>query len=85
MGGRELSESADAANDHQRANAYAFADAGAAVVIEEPNLLPGIFMQQVKTILTDNDVRVKMSAASKKFFVPNAAEKIAEEVLKMAA
>ena len=33
----------ESANDHQRINAYEFAKTGAAVVIEEGNLLPGIF------------------------------------------
>ena len=75
----------DSANDHQRANAYAFADTGAAVVVEEANLLPGIFLQQMNSILSDTARRTKMSAASEKFFVPNAADRIAEEVVKMAA
>jgi UDP-N-acetylglucosamine--N-acetylmuramyl-(pentapeptide) pyrophosphoryl-undecaprenol N-acetylglucosamine transferase len=72
----------------QRANAYAFADTGAAVVIEEGNLLPGIFMNELKKILSSvssADLRAKMSAASAKFFVTGAAETIAEEVLKMGA
>jgi len=73
-----LSESA---NGHQQLNAYAFAKAGAAVVIEEGNLLPGIFINQVKVILANADLRAKMSAASRQFFVPDAAEKIAGEIL----
>jgi len=79
---------ADSANGHQRANAYAFADTGAAVVIEEGNLLPGIFLNELKKILSSAssaDLRAKMSAASAKFFVAGAAETIAEEVLKMGA
>lgn len=68
-------------NDHQRANAYEFAKSGGAVVIEEANLLPGIFLNQLRAILTDQDVRAKMSAASRAFFVPDAADKIALEIL----
>ncbi len=71
----------ESANDHQRVDAYEFASAGAAVVIEEANLLPGIFFTQLKTILTDNDLRAKMSAASLAFFIPGAAEKIAEGLM----
>ena len=75
----------DAANDHQRANAYAFAEAGAAVVIEESNLLPGIFLNELNKVLTNSDVRKKMSEASAKFFTPGAAESIADEVMRMGA
>jgi UDP-N-acetylglucosamine--N-acetylmuramyl-(pentapeptide) pyrophosphoryl-undecaprenol N-acetylglucosamine transferase len=76
---------ADSANDHQRVDAYEFAKNGAAVVIEEANLLPGIFFIQLKNIITDNDLRAKMSVASSAFFIPDAAEKIAEELIAMGA
>ncbi len=74
-----------AANDHQRINAYEFAKMGAAVVIEEENLLPAIFLRQVKSILADAALRQKMSSASTKFFKPGAAEVIAQEVLRLAS
>jgi UDP-N-acetylglucosamine--N-acetylmuramyl-(pentapeptide) pyrophosphoryl-undecaprenol N-acetylglucosamine transferase len=76
---------ADAANDHQRTNAYEFAKNGAAIVIEEANLLPGIFLGQLKKILSDDALRAKMAAASAQFFIPNAAEKIAQELLRLGA
>ncbi len=72
---------AESANDHQRANAYAFAKTGAAIVIEESNFLPGIVLPTLKNLLTDNAVREKMSAASAAFFTPGAAERIAQELL----
>lgn len=72
---------AESANNHQNLNAYAFAKTGAAVVIEESNLLPGIFLGQLKSILENDAVRVKMGAAARGFFIPGAAEKIAEEIL----
>lgn len=72
---------AESANGHQRINAYEFAKGGAAVVIEESNLLPGIFLGQLKSILGDQALRAKMSAASSQFFVPDAAAKIARELL----
>ena len=71
----------ESANDHQRVDAYEFAAVGAAVVIEEANLLPGIFFTQLKNILTDSDLRAKMSAASLAFFIPGAAEKIADGLM----
>ncbi len=72
---------ADSANDHQRVDAYEFAKNGAAIVIEEANLVPGIFFAELKKILTDSDLRAKMSAASSAFFIPGAAERIAEELM----
>jgi UDP-N-acetylglucosamine--N-acetylmuramyl-(pentapeptide) pyrophosphoryl-undecaprenol N-acetylglucosamine transferase len=71
----------ESANDHQRVDAYEFANTGAAVVIEEANLLPGIFFTQLKNILMDADLRAKMSAASLAFFIPGAAEKIADGLM----
>ncbi|HVM76551.1 MAG TPA: UDP-N-acetylglucosamine--N-acetylmuramyl-(pentapeptide) pyrophosphoryl-undecaprenol N-acetylglucosamine transferase [Candidatus Paceibacterota bacterium] len=75
----------ESANDHQRKNAYEFSAAGGGAVIEENNLLPGIFLSQLKTMLTNSDLRAKMSAASAKFFIPGAAEAIADGILAMAA
>jgi UDP-N-acetylglucosamine--N-acetylmuramyl-(pentapeptide) pyrophosphoryl-undecaprenol N-acetylglucosamine transferase len=74
---------AESANDHQRVDAYEFAKSGAAIVIEEANLLPGIFFTQLKKILDDDALRAKMSAASFAFFIPGAADKIAGELLAM--
>lgn len=76
---------AESANGHQRADAYEFAKTGAAVVIEEANLLPGIFFSELKQILSDPDRRAKMSAASSSFFIPDAAKTIAEELIVMMA
>jgi len=75
----------ESANDHQRVDAYEFAKSGAAIVLEEANLLPGIFFSQLKQILTDNDLRAKMSAASSAFFIPGAADKIADELMAISA
>lgn len=76
---------AESANDHQRANAYAFAETGAGIVIEEGNLLPGIFLNELKKIVENPDLRKKMGEASVKFFTPGAAETIAEAVMKLGA
>ena len=72
---------AESAQDHQRANAYEFAKSGGGVVIEESNLLPGIFLSQLRTVLKNPETLNKMSSASAKFFKPDAAEVIAKEVL----
>ena len=72
---------AEAANDHQRINAYEFAKSGGAIVIEEANLLPGIFFGQLKAILSDDARRATMAAAAAQWFIPDAAEKIAQELI----
>lgn len=74
---------AESANDHQRANAYAFAETGAGVVIEETNLLPGIFLNELKKILSNDTLRAEMGKASGKFFKPDAANQIAEALMKL--
>jgi UDP-N-acetylglucosamine--N-acetylmuramyl-(pentapeptide) pyrophosphoryl-undecaprenol N-acetylglucosamine transferase len=77
-----LSESA---NDHQLIDAEEFARTGAGVVIEEENLVPGIFFAQLDKILSNDTVRKTMSAASAQFFIPNAAETIAGEIIGVVA
>ena len=74
----------EGSNSHQRMNAYDFAKNGAAIVIEEANLLPGIFVSQAKSVLGNPDLQKKMSAAAKQFFMPDAAEAIVDGILKTA-
>lgn len=76
-----LSESA---HDHQRLNAFEFANAGAAVVIEEGNLFSGIFLKQFTGIISNPEKLETMSAAARKFFIPGAADLIAEIILDFA-
>jgi UDP-N-acetylglucosamine--N-acetylmuramyl-(pentapeptide) pyrophosphoryl-undecaprenol N-acetylglucosamine transferase len=73
-----------AANDHQNANAHEFAKAGAAIVVEEENLAQGILLQQIRDTLKNAELRKKMSEAAGKFFKPQAAELIAEEIFLLA-
>ncbi len=71
----------EAANDHQRLNAYEFTKMGGGVVIEQPNLLPGIFVRQIQEILNNPQLAEKMHNASSTFFKPDASRLIAEAVL----
>jgi len=71
----------DAANDHQKINAYEYAQTGAAIVLEEGNFKPSIFISQAQKILTDKELQNKMSQAARNFAKPEAAQKIAEEIL----
>jgi len=72
----------ESASDHQKVNAYEYAKTGAAVVVEEANFKSSIFISQAKKILTDPELQNKMSQAAINFSKPEAAQKIAEEILK---
>ncbi|PIR87237.1 MAG: hypothetical protein COU11_01645 [Candidatus Harrisonbacteria bacterium CG10_big_fil_rev_8_21_14_0_10_49_15] len=74
----------ESANGHQLANAYAYQAAGAGIVLEEPNLLIGIFMDQARKLTQASDAVAKMREAAKAFYKPNAARQIAEDVLSLA-
>ncbi len=63
--------------DHQRKNAYSYAREGAGVVIEESNLSPHILINQIDSILTNQETYKKMVESAKEFSQPDAAEKIA--------
>lgn len=73
----------ESANDHQRLNALAFAEAGGALVIEETNLVPGILARQVSDILGNLSRRQAMETASRSFSKDGAADLIAAELLRI--
>ena len=73
----------ESANDHQRINAYAYARTGAAIVMEEENLLPSLFLDNLKKILYAKDVKNKMILAAKDFSRPRAAELLAKEIFEL--
>lgn len=70
-----------ASRDHQRKNAYDYARSGAAIVIEEKNLQPNIFVELVTQILKDEKKQKEMSQKAKEFSKPFAAKQIAEEII----
>ena len=65
----------------QRANAYAYAHTGAAIVIEERNLTAHVLVSVARRILTDDVLRAEMGAKSASFANAEAATIIAEELL----
>jgi len=71
----------ESANDHQRRNGYEFEKTGGGVVIEEPNLVPAIFIGKLRDILLNQEAKQKASAASAAFFRPDGAKDVAELVL----
>jgi UDP-N-acetylglucosamine--N-acetylmuramyl-(pentapeptide) pyrophosphoryl-undecaprenol N-acetylglucosamine transferase len=67
--------------DHQRKNAFAYARAGGAVVIEEANLGPNILMSEIDLLMNDANERATMKNAAKAFARTDAAERIAEQIV----
>ena len=73
-----------AAQDHQKENAYAFAAQGATDVIEEHNLSPHLLQSEIEKLLADKDKLKQIGESAKKFSKPDAAEKIAREIINLA-
>jgi UDP-N-acetylglucosamine--N-acetylmuramyl-(pentapeptide) pyrophosphoryl-undecaprenol N-acetylglucosamine transferase len=72
-----------AAADHQTENAKAMALAGAAVHIQEPELTSGGLMNVLSSLLSDASKLEQMTVASAARGRPDAARKIAREVLRL--
>jgi UDP-N-acetylglucosamine--N-acetylmuramyl-(pentapeptide) pyrophosphoryl-undecaprenol N-acetylglucosamine transferase len=70
-----------ASAQHQHANAAWMADAGAAVTVEDAELTPERVASEVSGLLADGDRLDRMAAASRALAKPDAADRIAEEVL----
>jgi UDP-N-acetylglucosamine--N-acetylmuramyl-(pentapeptide) pyrophosphoryl-undecaprenol N-acetylglucosamine transferase len=70
-----------AASRHQHANAAWMADAGAAVVVEDAELEPERVRRLVAGLLADRARLERMAAASRSLARPDAADRIAHEVL----
>jgi UDP-N-acetylglucosamine--N-acetylmuramyl-(pentapeptide) pyrophosphoryl-undecaprenol N-acetylglucosamine transferase len=70
--------------DHQRANAAWMADAGAAVVIEDSELRPSRLALAVDELFEDQSRLERMAAAARALARPDAARRIAEQVLEAA-
>jgi len=71
----------DSNGDHQRKNAFAYARAGAGVVIEENNLTPTVLKQEIDRILDDPIVSNGMIEGAKQFAKPEAAQTLATAII----
>ena len=71
----------EAANNHQNQNAYEYVKTGAAIIIEEENLLVNLAINEIEKILNNPALLIKMSTAAKNFYKPDAAEKIAKDII----
>ena len=70
-----------ATGDHQRTNARWMAEGGAAVVIPDRELTPERLTGEIARLLADEDRLRDMSIAARRLAKPDAAERIAREVL----
>lgn len=69
----------------QRTNAYAYARSGAASVMEEDNLTDGLLTAEIQRITSDERVYQAMADAARQFTNPDAAAKLADAALSIAA
>jgi UDP-N-acetylglucosamine--N-acetylmuramyl-(pentapeptide) pyrophosphoryl-undecaprenol N-acetylglucosamine transferase len=74
-----------ATGDHQATNARWMADGGAAIVLSDSELTPERLRAAVGALLDDRSRLEEMSAASRRLAKPDAADRIAREVLEAAA
>lgn len=70
-----------AAGDHQRGNATWMAEAGAAIVIEDADLDAARLRELCTELLSDDSRLAEMAAASASLARPDAAQRVAAEVL----
>ncbi|NCZ96568.1 UDP-N-acetylglucosamine--N-acetylmuramyl-(pentapeptide) pyrophosphoryl-undecaprenol N-acetylglucosamine transferase [bacterium] len=69
-----------AVDDHQTANAHAYADHGAAEIVAEKNLVGTELGQRIARLMGDSVRQEHMRRAARQHFTADAAEKIAEEI-----
>ena len=62
----------EAAQDHQRENAYRVAEVGAALVMEEENLTPHFFLEKIKSLFLPRTQLVQMRENTEHFARPEA-------------
>ena len=67
----------------QENNAFAYARNGAALVIKQKNLTSGILVSEIDRLMEKKELRDDMSKAAKDFSRPDAADKIAQEIIKV--
>ena len=73
-----------AADDHQRRNAEAFAQAGAAEVLLEPEMTPKLLLERLTGLLGDPPRLERMAAGARGLARPEALERIARMIAELA-
>jgi len=70
-----------AAADHQAKNAYAYAENGACLVVEEENLIPNFFLEKLHYFFSHPEELENMKNQALRFSKPLAAKTIARHIL----
>lgn len=65
----------------QRLNAFAYARAGGATVIEQENLKPHVLAAEIRRLIDDREARAHMIESARAWKKPDAARLIAEEII----
>ncbi|MDP3729296.1 MAG: UDP-N-acetylglucosamine--N-acetylmuramyl-(pentapeptide) pyrophosphoryl-undecaprenol N-acetylglucosamine transferase [bacterium] len=71
----------DSAHNHQIENAHLYSQTGAALVIQEQNLLSALVLQELEKLSQDSELRARMGVAAQTFYKPDAAKTIARYLL----
>ncbi len=69
------------AQNHQQVNAYLYGRSGAAIIIEEDNLLPHLLLRDLNEITTNTSLRKAMIKAALAFNPPDSSDIIARQIL----
>lgn len=72
-----------AAGEHQLKNAKILEKKGAARVVLEKDLTPQILANEIRKLIEDKELQIKMKTAIKKFSTPNTAKLIAKRMIKL--
>jgi UDP-N-acetylglucosamine--N-acetylmuramyl-(pentapeptide) pyrophosphoryl-undecaprenol N-acetylglucosamine transferase len=73
-----------AADDHQRKNAESIARSGAAIVVPQPDATPARLAAEIGRLAHDPELRARMARAARALGRPDAAARIAEDLLELA-
>jgi UDP-N-acetylglucosamine--N-acetylmuramyl-(pentapeptide) pyrophosphoryl-undecaprenol N-acetylglucosamine transferase len=74
----------NAAASHQLKNATEYAHFGAAIIMEEMNLTPHLFQNQIFSLLDNPELLKKMGDNAKRFVQTDATRQIAQEIMNLA-
>lgn len=74
----------NSAQNHQKENAYEFSKVSGAIILEQENLTPNIFLEQISNLLSNPQRMSEMSQKAKQFYNPNTPDLIRNEILKFA-
>jgi len=73
-----------AESDRQTQNAFYYSEAGAAMLLNEKNLKPHLFMNAIDNIFGDRLKVMEMMRMARQLAIPDAADKVADEIMKIA-